>query len=463
VTASGEALELTVDVIERYDRRVPRYTSYPPVPYWTDDYGPAEHADRLEASRANGAELSVYIHIPFCVRRCLFCACNVKISRDEALPRRYLQALEREADAVVAHLGTGRRVSQFHLGGGTPTHLAPDQLRDLTGMIRDRFRILPDAELSLEVHPTVTTTEHMDALAELGFNRISMGVQDFDPEVQRRINRYQTYEETARLVEAARDRGFLSVNIDLVYGLPYQTERGMSRTMERILEVRPDRLAVYSYAHLPQLYPHQRGFPAEVVATGREKMRLFLVARDALIGAGYEAVGFDHFCLSTDELWEAAQRGNLQRNFMGYTTQAGKDLVALGASAISDVRGGYAQNAKDVGDYLQRVEASGLATRRGMRLSEEDLVRRDAIMDLLCNGRLRFSRLRETHGPAAEIVVQEARDAAAGLIEEGLIEENDGVGWDSTELGWIFGRIVAATFDAYTRAAAQAPTFSRVV
>ncbi|MFQ6013498.1 MAG: oxygen-independent coproporphyrinogen III oxidase [Thermoplasmata archaeon] len=458
-----ESSEITVDVIERYDRRVPRYTSYPPVPYWSDTYDPSDHADRLEASRVEGGEISLYVHLPFCIRRCLFCACNVKITRDEALPRRYLRALEQEADAVVAHLGKGREVSQFHLGGGTPTHLTPHQLRELTGMVRDRFDIQSEAELSLEVHPTVTSMEHMDALADLGFNRISMGVQDFDEEVQRRINRYQSYEETARLVEAARDRNFLSVNIDLVYGLPYQTEAGMAATMKRILTIRPDRLAVYSYAHLPQVFPHQRGFPPEVIATGRDKMRLFLLARTALLDAGYESVGFDHFCLPTDELWGAATLGTLQRNFMGYTTQAGKDLVALGVSGISDVQGGYAQNAKELSAYFERVVTRGLATHRGMRLSQEDLVRRDAIMGLLCNGRLQFPRLRDTYGAMAEVVIREALDTAPGLVAEGLIVENNGGGWLATDLGRIFGRSVASTFDAYTRAAKETPAFSRGV
>ncbi|MEK6850972.1 MAG: radical SAM protein, partial [Candidatus Thermoplasmatota archaeon] len=254
----GPSPEVTVEVIEQYDRPVPRYTSYPPVPYWSETYGPADHAGRLGASREDGGDLSIYVHIPFCVRRCLFCGCNVRVTRDEALPLRYLQALAREANAVVSHVGRGRTVSQFHIGGGTPTHLTPGQLRELVGVVRTRFDLRSDAELSLEVHPTVTTSAHMDALAAIGFNRISMGVQDFDPEVQRRINRHQTYEETARLVEAARDRGFLSVNLDLVYGLPYQTEAGLADTMEKVRAIRPNRVAVYSYAHMPQQFPHQR-------------------------------------------------------------------------------------------------------------------------------------------------------------------------------------------------------------
>lgn len=237
----------------------------------------------------------------------------------------------------------------------------------------------------------------------------------------------------------------------------------MAATMAKILAIRPDRLAVYSYAHLPRVFPHQRGFPPEVIATGRDKLRLFLIARNALLNAGYESVGFDHFCLSTDDLWEAATRGTLRRNFMGYTTQAGRDLVALGVSAISDVQGGYAQNAKDLNEYFERVEAAGLATHRGMRLTPEDRARRDAIMDLLCNGRLRFPRLQKSHRLAAEIIIREAHEAARGLVKEGLIVEDDGEGWVTTELGWIFGRIVASTFDAYARTAAKPATFSRGV
>ena len=240
----GMTRGITAEVIERYDKPVPRYTSYPPAPYWSDSYSPEDHSERLDASCGDGGVLSVYVHIPFCIRRCLFCACNVHVTRDEILPQKYLRALGMEMDAAVAQLGAGRQVSQFHVGGGTPTHLAPEELRELIQMARQRFDILPGAELSIEVHPTVTTAEHVSALADLGFNRVSMGVQDFDEGVQRRINRYQTFEETSRLVRDFRDHGFLSVNIDLVYGLPYQTQRGMEKTMEDILEILPDRLAV---------------------------------------------------------------------------------------------------------------------------------------------------------------------------------------------------------------------------
>ena len=456
-------LKITPDVIERYEKPVPRYTSYPPAPYWSDSYGPADHSERLDASREDGGDLSLYFHIPFCIRRCFFCACNTRVTRDEALPPKYLRALAKETDAVVEHLGSGRRVSQVHLGGGTPTHLTPSQLGELMGMVRDRFDVMAGAEVSIEVHPTVTTTEHVSTLAELGFNRVSMGAQDFDEEVQRRINRHQTYDETSLLVSDFRDHGFLSINVDLVYGLPYQTLLGMEKTMEHVLKIRPDRLAVYSYAHLPHEFPHQRGFPAEVIPVGKAKLDLFITARNALIASGYEAVGFDHFCLSGDELWAAYLRHELQRNFMGYTTQAGKDLVALGMSAISDVQGGYAQNDKELENYLRMAGNGGLATARGRRLSGEDMARREAVMGFLCNGIFDAEKLRAAHGEASYSAIRDAENAASDLEEEGLIIVESGGRWIATELGRIFGRVVASTFDTYTRAAIERPTFSRGV
>lgn len=449
---TGAEPALSVEVIERYDRPVPRYTSYPTVPFWTKDFGPEQYRDRLEAaSRADGP-LSIYVHIPFCIRRCLFCTCNVLVNRDPAKAERYVELVAKELALVADALGKRRRVSQFHLGGGTPTHLAPALLKRLAGAVRSHFDIPPGAEKSLEVHPSVTTADHLSTLAELGFNRISMGVQDFDENVQRRINRHQTFEETAKLVADARALGFGGVNFDLIYGLPFQTKAGLGDSMKKVIGLRPDRLAVYSFAYLPEQeeYRHQRGFPPEKIPKGKEKMALFLLARDALVVAGYRTIGFDHFALPGDELWRAHEGGTLRRNFMGYSTQAGTDMVALGVTAISDVQAGYAQNAKSLDAYREAVEAGRFATQIGCRLDRDDEARREAIMGWLCRFRYSPESLRRRFGADSAGAIRDGAAAEERLIAEGLIEREAG-GWRATWPGRMFGRVVASVFDRYLR------------
>jgi oxygen-independent coproporphyrinogen-3 oxidase len=467
--AGGQEIDLDPAIAARYDNPVPRYTSYPPVPYWSTKFGPADLAAFLEkASRSADAPLSLYVHLPFCVRRCLFCSCNVQITSDPSKPERYVPAILEEARLLAERLGERRKLSQLHYGGGTPTHLAPAQLTALTRGLLEHFEVLPGAELSAEVHPTVTTEDHVRALADLGFDRLSMGVQDLDPEVQRVIRRDQTFEETARLCGWARDAGMKSLNIDLIYGLPLQLPEGWDRTLEQVISLKPERLAVYSYAHLPEIFRHQKLFDPAWIPKGKEKLALFLSARSALLDAGYRSIGFDHFAFPQDELARAFDSGTLRRNFMGYTTQAGTDMIAMGVSAISDVAGAYAQDDKDLLKWHERIQRGELPVAKGMALSAEDLARRDAIMGWLNRFGLQPDALRETHGDAAAGVLADAEEKFPARIEEGLVERA-GPGYRATLLGRVFARWVASDLDAYFGKGAEgaetrpAPLFSRGV
>ncbi len=453
---------ISIELIEKFDKPVPRYTSYPTVPHWKNTYTPQEHVEMLEMASQRDEPLSFYIHLPFCRRRCLFCGCNVYITTHEIIRRRYLNALLHELEFVTKILEPRDKLTQFHIGGGTPTHYPPEELNILLSAVEDHFSFVPNAELSIEVHPTVTTMDHALTLLEHGFNRISMGVQDFDPLVQEKIKRNQTFEETDQLVTFFRDHGVLSINFDLIYGLPYQTRDGFQDTMEKVLAIEPDRLAVYSYAHLPSVFRHQSVFSEELIPRGREKLQLFLIARDTLVQHGYKHIGFDHFALPGDELWKAYQNQTLQRNFMGYTTMAGTDLVAIGFSSISDVQGSYAQNSKDLKEYQQMVKTHGVATKKGLKLSKDDLARKDAIMTWLCQFRLDEQELRQKHGEAAEVVIADAEKHFPFYEKLGLIVRTP-TGWRGLWLGQLFGRVVAASLDAYLKNGTPDVLFSRAI
>ncbi|HWE26268.1 MAG TPA: oxygen-independent coproporphyrinogen III oxidase, partial [Myxococcales bacterium] len=333
-------------LLRRLDVPVPRYTSYPTAPVWTESIGPAAYAQAL--SRAGeedrDAPLSLYVHIPFCRERCSFCGCNVAIARNSTTADPYLASLAREMDSLVALLGRRRALSQVHWGGGTPTFLEERQIELLWRSISDRFQVLPDAEVAVEIDPKVTSHSQLDLLRALGFNRLSMGVQDLDPRVQEAISRIQSPEETREMLDAARTLGFRGINFDLIYGLPRQTPRSWARTLEQVLEMRPDRAAVYAFAFVPDVRPNQKRLPVADLPRGLDKLQLFRLAWEAFTEAGYRSIGMDHFARPDDELSEAQARRALTRNFQGYSVRAAGDVVAVGVSAISDVSGVYAQN-----------------------------------------------------------------------------------------------------------------------
>jgi oxygen-independent coproporphyrinogen-3 oxidase len=443
-------LERAVALAPRYDRPGPRYTSYPPAPHFTDAIGPDEAAAAYAARGPGAPPLSLYVHLPFCEAMCTFCGCNVVISRDpESMVPRYLRGLEREADLAAAALSGGpRETVQLHLGGGTPTWFPPEALERLHGVLASRFDLAPDAELALEVDPRVTTEAHVEALARLGWRRVSMGVQDFDPRVQHAVARVQGEDETARLVERCREAGFQSVNVDLMYGLPHQTLDGFRRTLHAVLSrLRPDRVSLFGYAHVPWMKAHQRRIDEAALPGPVERLALFHAGVEAFVGAGYEFIGLDHFARPEDELALARRRGDLRRNFMGFHTRAGTDMVALGITGIGDVGGLYLQNHHALTAWERALEAGSLPVERGYRRTEDDRLRGAVIQALLCNGRAPASLLAPGGGDWTATWASEA-ERLEPLREDGLVVVGE-AGIALTPLGRLFVRNVCMVFDAH--------------
>jgi oxygen-independent coproporphyrinogen-3 oxidase len=439
-------------LVERYDRRAPRYTSYPPAPVWRDDFGEAEY--RAALARVGGAELSVYVHVPFCERLCTFCACNRIITQDHGVAAPYLEALAREAEAIARALPRTLRGVQLALGGGSPSFLRPDELARLVAIVDGAFPRAAGAERSIELDPRNTTRAQVEVLAQHGFERVSLGVQDLSPEVQRAIHRIQSREQTETLARTARDLGVRSVNFDLIYGLPYQTVASFDGTLDSVIDVRPDRIALYAYAHVTWVAKQQRGFETKDLPSPEERIAIFRRAVERLTGAGYRFLGLDHFALPDDDLSRAADDGTLRRNFMGYTTRAGVDLVGLGPSGISELADAYAQSVREPGAWQERLAAGRLPTLRGWRMTDDDLRRKALIQRLLCQGTI--------DAVAADLPGLLQR--LAPFEADGLVERSAS-GWAVTPLGRLFLRPIATALDAYfTPDDASAPrTYSRAV
>src|SRR6266436_1137048 len=377
-------LHVGEEFLAKYNRPGPRYTSYPTAPVWNDAFGPADlETVHVEADAAK-TPVSLYMHLPFCESLCLFRACNVIIQRDKRVSIPYFDVLKKEISRVGEAVSRGREVVQFHWGGGTPTYSTPGQLEDLFGYTKERFAFSPDAEIGIEVDPRVTSREHLETLRRLGFNRLSMGIQDFHDEVQKAIHRIQPFEVTRDLLIAARELGFDSVNVDLIYGLPYQNPERFAHTVDQILELAPDRVALFSYAHVPWLKKQQGSFAAHL-PEGMEKFEIFRTGLLKFLEAGYLYIGMDHFAKPGDELAVSQRNRTLHRNFQGYTTKAGADLYGMGITAISGIRDAYAQNYRDIPSWEKAVAERGLATMRGYQLSNEDRLRRAVISRLLCH------------------------------------------------------------------------------
>ena len=459
-------MDLSPELLERYDRPGPRYTSYPTAIEFTEEFDADAYADRLSSSAANPeAPLSLYVHIPFCESRCSFCACHVMITKRESVADAYLTRLEREAEIVAERLGEGRPLLQYHWGGGTPTYYPPATLARLHRSLTRWFDIQPGAEIAVEADPRVTTREHLETMRELGFNRLSFGVQDLDPNVQERIGRDQTVAETVGSYEIARELGYASINLDLIYGLPGQTEGTMAATLDTVVALRPERLAIYSFAYVPWMRPHQRRISEDDLPDRELKFHLLSMLTEVLTEAGYRAIGMDHFALPEDELSLAADAGTLTRNFMGYTTRRGAGVVALGTSGISDIGGAYAQNHRRLASYYSSIDAGELPVERGYGLTGDDLVRRHIITELMCNGRVRVTDIEQRFGVdfvAAFAGELEVLTATGGLVEEGMVEvHHDRI--EATDLGRMFIRNVARVFDAHTEVRIDKPMFSKTI
>jgi oxygen-independent coproporphyrinogen-3 oxidase len=449
----------------KYAGAGPRYTSYPTAPVWTEAYARPDFARDLAALGASGAPVSLYAHVPFCRSLCHFCACNRTITRDARLPERYLDAIAREVDAVRKATGAALRVLQHHWGGGTPTHLAPAQIARLFALLSDAFPTVPGAEISVEIDPRVTTRAQLEALRACGFSRVSLGVQDFDPRVQRAIHREQSVALTAGVVADARALGFGGVSFDLIYGLPFQTRESFARTLREVIAIAPDRIALYGYAHVTWIAKQQRGFERGDLPSPRERLAILVSAIRQLLAAGWVHVGMDHFARPDDPLAAALRERTLRRNFMGYTTQAGLALVGFGPSAISELPASYAQSQRELAEWESAVNARGLATLRGHRLSADDRERRAIIHELMCLGEVRAAQ-HESPGRAAfreRFAAELAR--LRPLEDDGLVEIAADGSLLVTERGRLVLRNVAMVFDAHLPPAdaAAPPRFSQTV
>ena len=463
IKLQDETLTVTSEFLEKYNVPGPRYTSYPTAPEWNDDFGPSDFVEGLERSNASrpARPLSLYMHLPFCESLCLFCGCNVVINKDHQVSHPYLEKLKLEADRTSELLDPDRPVVQFHWGGGTPTYFTAEQLEELFVHVKKRFLFAPDAEIGLEVDPRVTTLEQIRILSKLGFNRISLGIQDFTPIVQETVRRMQPFEATRDLIDECRRLGYESINVDLIYGLPHQTPDSFADSIEKVLTIRPDRVAMFSYAHVPWLKKQQGSFE-KFIPRGMEKFRIFVAGIERFTEAGYFYIGMDHFALAEDELHQAQQDRTLHRNFQGYTTKAGADLLGMGVSSISGLDRVYAQNFRDLQHYYAALDGESIATMRGFGLSDEDVLRRAVINKILCHCVLEKHEVGDEFGVEFDDHFARELCALENLERDGLVElSKDRV--SVTALGRIFIRNVGMVFDTYLRGPREKPLFSKTL
>ncbi|MEO7087144.1 MAG: oxygen-independent coproporphyrinogen III oxidase [Gemmatimonadaceae bacterium] len=458
--------DVTAELLVRHDRPGPRYTSYPTAVEFHDGIGTDEYLARLaKADQLGDAPLALYMHLPFCEERCLFCGCHTIITKHRDVADPYLGLLKREIDLLAERLPNRRFFAQLHLGGGTPTYYTPAQLTDLIQHLLTQFHPLPGAELAIEADPRVTTAAHIDALADVGFNRISFGVQDLTPVVQEAIGRIQTLEQTADLVARARARGFRGINVDLIYGLPHQTPESFERTVDAVIGLGVDRAAVYSFAFVPWVRGHQKKIEQDQLPPAAVKVALFAIARERFLQAGYEPIGMDHFALPDDELAKAKREGRLRRNFQGYSVIPGDDVLGLGISAIGDVRGAYVQNEKKLSTYEESILAGRLPAARGLSRTDDDELRRAVIHELMCNFRVDTAEIGRRYNIDFNTYFADDLALLAEREAEGLVRVTP-ERIEATPVGELFVRVLAMCFDRYQRelhSAEAKPVFSRAI
>ncbi|MEZ5575028.1 MAG: oxygen-independent coproporphyrinogen III oxidase [Candidatus Competibacteraceae bacterium] len=450
-------------LIRKYDKAGPRYTSYPTAVQFHEGFGEAEYREQAVASNASGRPLSLYFHIPFCDTVCFYCACNKIVTKNRRHAAPYLDHLYREIALQGALFDRSRPVTQLHWGGGTPTFVSAAEMRELMRVTGEHFRLLDDdsGEYSIEVDPRETDERTIALLRELGFNRLSLGVQDFDPQVQRAVNRIQPHEITFATMDAARREGFKSISVDLIYGLPHQNAARFGRTVDEIVAQGPDRLSVFNYAHLPELFKTQRQIDANALPPPAEKLEILKTTIERLTAAGYVYIGMDHFAKPDDELARAQQAGTLYRNFQGYSTHADCDLIGLGATSIGMVGDSYSQNRKTLEDYYARIDEGRLAVFRGVRLDADDRLRRAVITDLICHFSLDFATVERRFGIGFRDYFEAELAELADLQADGLLELSE-TGIQVLPPGRLLIRNICMVFDRYLRDQRQ-QRFSRVI
>jgi len=452
------------EVLKKFDQRGPRYTSYPSAPMFSPQFSWDDFRQEIVETNASGTEpISLYFHFPFCAKLCYFCGCNMMVTSKRPMISAYNDYLKKDIDLLHPLMSRDRKVVQMHWGGGTPSYLEPDEIKDIGGFIRERFDFDDAIEASVEIDPRGLTREHVEAFHEVGFNRTSFGVQDFNLEVQEAINRVQSEEITRQTVEWARELGFQSVNLDLIYGLPYQTVDAFADTVDRIIDISPDRIAVFNYAHVPWLKKHQNVIPTEALPSTDERLAILEMTIEKLIAARYVYIGMDHFAKPTDELAVAQANGTLYRNFQGYSTMAGADVYAFGLSAISQFRNIYAQNLKDLREYYARIDSGQPATNVGYRMTADDHIRKETIMQLMCNLEIDKRRIEKMFGIDFENYFAGDVNKLEPFIDEGLVE-NGPQKISVIGSGILIIRNIAMCFDAYLeKMMLEKPVFSKTV
>ncbi len=455
VIIDGAHLRVSTELLEKYNQPGPRYTSYPTAPEWDDGFGETDLREVFKQadSNPNRAPLSLYFHLPFCESLCLYCGCNVVISKKHEIAIPYLDHLKREIDWTSREVSSSRQVEQLHWGGGTPTFLSPHQIEDLYSYINARFSFSDTPEVSIEIDPRVTSDDHLRALLRVGFNRVSLGIQDFNPLVQKTVHRIQSFADTRKLFDTCRKLGFESINVDLIYGLPHQTAESFTDTIDKIIEIAPDRIALFSYAHVPWMKKQQGSF-ARFLPEGMEKFRIFTRAIDRLTRAGYRYIGLDHFARPQDEICRAQDDRTLHRNFQGYTTKAGCDLYAMGVSSISGLEDAYAQNWRDLPSYYRAIDEGRWPVMRGARVSREDKLRRSVINRVLCHCSVVKREVERDFNITFDYHFAAELHRLKELEADGLVRLSE----DRIEvapLGRIFIRNIAMIFDAYLSAEKQ--------
>jgi oxygen-independent coproporphyrinogen III oxidase len=456
--------KVSPDLLQQYDIAGPRYTSYPTADRFVEAFTETHYKQALQVREIGRTSLplSLYVHIPFCESLCFFCACNKIVTKHHERSAVYLQYLSKEMDLYIANLSNRPSVSQLHLGGGSPTFFTDAELVELMSMLRKKFQLSPVGEYSIEIDPRTVDKTRLKNLRALGFNRLSFGVQDFNPEVQKAVHRIQPYEQVAELVKEARRQKFESLNMDLIYGLPKQTADTFSHTLDQVIAIKPDRIALYAYAHLPERFKPQRRIQTEALPTAADKLSMLSSAIAKLIAAGYVYIGMDHFALSEDSLAVAKRQGRLHRNFQGYSTQPDCDLIALGVSSIGRVGATYSQNAKTMEEYCDALDQGRLPIVRGLGLSIDDLIRRSVIMSIMCQGEVQYEAIELAYMIDFKQYFSAELTGLKALNNAGMVTfDQDGL--TVTEIGWYFVRAIAMAFDKYLQVDQTRARFSKII